>query len=360
MSDAPDKESKTENATEKKISDAIEKGNVPSSREAPIFASLAGLLLALVFLVGDQAALLAEKLALLLGKPGDFAVQNGPEATALLSVVAIEVGVALAPIIVLLVVSGLVASLFQNVPRLVGRRIRPQWERVSPAAGWKRIFGAQGAVEFLKSLFKFATVALTAFLILRSDAERVTGAILTDPVLIPEIMLSLAIRLLSAVCVAIVLLVAADLVWSQFKWRTDLRMTRQEVKDEMKQGEGDPLVKARLRSLARDRARRRMISAVPRATVVIANPTHFAIALRYERGQGGAPLVVAKGADLVALRIREIAAKHGIPIVEDKPLARALYEVAEVDKWIPPEFYKAVARVLYYLYTKGQDARAGR
>jgi flagellar biosynthetic protein FlhB len=135
-------------------------------------------------------------------------------------------------------------------------------------------------------------------------------------------------------------------------------MTRQEIKDEMKQVEGDPLVKARLRSLARDRARRRMMSAVPQATVVIANPTHFAIALRYDRGEGGAPLVVAKGADIVALRIREIAGKHGVPIVEDKPLARALYDAVEVDQWIPPEFYKAVARVLYYLYTRNQDARA--
>ena len=357
MSDAPDKESKTETATEKRVSDAIEKGNVPHSREAPIFASLAGLLLVLIYLISDQAAQLADKLALLLGKPGDFALGNGSESTALLSAVAMEAGSALAPILVLLIVAGLVASLFQSVPRFVGERIRPQWNRISPAAGWKRIFGTQGAIEFLKSLFKFGAVALIAFLILRSDAERVTGAVFSDPVLIPEIMLSLAIRLLSAVCVAIVMLVAADLVWSQLKWRIDLRMSRQEIKDEMKQSEGDPLIKARLRSLARDRARRRMISAVPSATVIIANPTHFAVALRYERGKGGAPLVVAKGADIVALRIREIATKHGIPIVEDKPLARALYAAVEVDQWIPPEFYKAVARVLYYLYTRGQDAR---
>jgi flagellar biosynthetic protein FlhB len=134
-------------------------------------------------------------------------------------------------------------------------------------------------------------------------------------------------------------------------------MTRQEIKDEMKEGEGDPLVKARLRSLARDRARRRMLSAVPRATVVIANPTHFAVALRYDRGEGGAPLVVAKGADLVALRIREMATRHGVPIIEDKPLARALYAAVEVDQWIPPEFYKAVARILYYLYTRREHAR---
>ncbi|MBN9022029.1 MAG: EscU/YscU/HrcU family type III secretion system export apparatus switch protein, partial [Rhizobiales bacterium] len=200
MSDAPDKESKTENATEKKISDAIEKGNVPHSREAPMFASLAGILLVLVFLIGDRAVALAERLALLLDKPGDFALETGEEATSLLWAVAGEAASALAPIVILLLAAGLVASLFQNVPRLVGERIRPQWSRVSPAAGWKRIFGAQGAIEFLKSLFKFGAVGLTAFIVLRSDAERIAGAILTDPVQIPDTMLSLAVRFLSAVC----------------------------------------------------------------------------------------------------------------------------------------------------------------
>ena len=152
-------------------------------------------------------------------------------------------------------------------------------------------------------------------------------------------------------------MVVADIVWSRIRWRTDLRMTRQELKDEFKQSEGDPLVKSRLRSLARDRARRRMIAAVPTATVVIANPTHFAIALKYDRAKGGAPVVVAKGADLIALRIREIASRHSVPIIEDKPLARALYDAVEVGQWIPPEFYRAVAKILHLLYTRPAHAR---
>jgi flagellar biosynthetic protein FlhB len=358
MSEAPDKESKTENATEKKIHDAIEKGNVPHSREAPMFASLAGILLILVFLVGDRVSVLADKLSMLLDDPGGFLLDNGNDATALLWAVTAETGAALAPIIAVLAIAGMAASLFQNTPRFARERIKPQWSRVSPKAGWKRLFGAQGAIEFLKSLFKFATIAVTVTILLRADAGAVTGAMFSDPVLLPGMILSSAVRLVSAVCVATIMLVAADLVWAHFKWRVDLRMTRQEVKDEMKQTEGDPLVKSRLRSLARDRARRRMMSAVPKASVIIANPTHYAVALRYNRAEGGAPLVVAKGADLVALRIREIAAKHGVPIVEDKPLARALYDSVEVDKWIPPEFYKAVARILYYLYSQGSHARA--
>jgi flagellar biosynthetic protein FlhB len=135
-------------------------------------------------------------------------------------------------------------------------------------------------------------------------------------------------------------------------------MTRQELKDEMKQAEGDPLVKARLRSLARDRARRRMMAVVPKATVVIANPTHYAVALKYDRAKGGAPVVVAKGVDLIALRIREIAARHSVPVIEDKPLARALYDAVEVDQWIPPEFYRAIAKILHFLYSRPGYATA--
>ena len=149
-----------------------------------------------------------------------------------------------------------------------------------------------------------------------------------------------------AIAVATIVLVAADLVWSRLFWSRDLRMTRQEVKDEMKQVDGDPLVKARMRSLARDRARKRMIAAVPRATFVVTNPTHYAMALRYVKEEGGAPMVIAKGQDLIALKIREIATEHSIPIIEDKLLARSLYKVVEVDKMIPPEFYKAIAEIV--------------
>jgi flagellar biosynthesis protein FlhB len=184
---------------------------------------------------------------------------------------------------------------------------------------------------------------------------QVMNAVYTDPTAIPELALSLALHLLGAVSVATVVIVAADIVWTRVNWRQELRMTRQEIKDEHRQSEGDPLMKSRLRSLARDRARRRMMAAVPRATLVIVNPTHYAVALRYMRAEGGAPLVVAKGLDLIALKIREIAEEHDITVVEDKPLARSLYDAVEVDQMIPPEFYKAVAEIIHYF--QGRDGR---
>jgi flagellar biosynthesis protein FlhB len=149
--------------------------------------------------------------------------------------------------------------------------------------------------------------------------------------------------------VATLLLVTVDLVWSRMNWRKELRMSRQEVKDEAKQIEGDPMVKARMRSLALDRRRRNMIAAVSRATMVVANPTHYAVALRYVREEGGAPHVLAKGKDYLALRIRAAAEENNIPVIEDKALARSMYDSVEVDRMIPPEFYRAIAELIHTL-----------
>lgn len=356
MSDAPDKDSRTEEPTEKKIADAVEKGNVPRSREMATFASLLGILAAASFLVGPGVGPLFSDMVILLDNPGAFSLANGHEATQLMWAVAMEAGRFLLPVAALLAVAGIASSLFQNAPNFAFEQIKPKWSRVSPTEGWKRIFGSQGFVEFVKSLFKVVAIALVVLVVLNSQRDTIVNAILGDPGALPELALALAVKLVSAACVTIALLVVADVVWTRFKWRSDLRMTRQELKDEMKQSEGDPMVKGRLRSLARDRARRRMITEVPKATVVIANPTHFAIALRYDRSKDGAPVVVAKGVDLIALSIREIATEHGVPVVEDKPLARAMYDAVEVGQWIPPEFYAAVAKIIHFVSSKAAHA----
>jgi flagellar biosynthetic protein FlhB len=169
----------------------------------------------------------------------------------------------------------------------------------------------------------------------------------------------MAIDILSAVTFVMLVIAAVDFVWSRFHWRMDLRMTKQEVKDEHKQSDGDPLVKARLRSIARDRARNRMMTAVPKATLVIANPTHYAIALKYVRDQDAAPVVLAKGTDLVALKIREIAEANGIPVFEDVTLARSMYKQVSVDNLIPPQFYHAVAELVKVVYANSKSQRKG-
>ena len=357
MSERNDKESKTEEPTEKKIADAVEKGNVPRSRELATFASLLGILIGAAFLICTGALNLTDTMSIIIDNPGGFMLDNGPEANRLLWAVMGELTKFLAPLVFMLMLAGLAAGFFQHAPTIALDQIRPKWSRVSPAAGWKRIFGGAGFMEFVKSLFKFGAIGVVCTIMLSGEQRAVSGAIFLDPSALPGLVLSLVLRLVSVVCVAIALMVAADIVWTRFHWRSELRMTRQELKDEMKDSEGDPLVKSKRRSLARDRARRRMIASVPRATVVIANPTHYAIALQYDRAKGGAPLVVAKGADLIALKIREIASKHSVPIVEDKPLARAMYDAVEVGQWIPSEFYRAVAKILHHIYSRLADAR---
>lgn len=347
-----DQESKTEEATEKKVRDAVERGNTPSSREAPIFASIAATLIGAVFLVRAGAGETTRFLSEFLADPAGFDISTRINTTSLLGHVAMQAGLFLWPLFALFLVFGLSAVFLQHPPQLSLERIQPQWSRLSPAKGFTRIFGKQGLVEFGKSLAKFAAITVTVWLILKSDKDTVVTAMLRDPGAIPELILTIAIRLLSATCVATIVIVAIDLVWTQKFWRRSLRMTKQEVKDEHKQAEGDPILKSRRLSLARDRARNRMMAAVPRATVVIANPTHYAVALRYVQEEGGAPLVLAKGTDLIALKIREIAEANDIPVVEDRVLARSLHAAVQLDQMIPPEFYKVVAELLCMVYAK--------
>lgn len=345
-----DKDSKTEEATEKKIKDALDKGNVPVSKEAATFAGILASLTLAHFVIADDVARIVDLMRRLIDDPGGIALHDARDATTLMHAIALGMGAFLAPVVGVLLAFGLAASVLQTPPRFARDRIVPKLSRISPVQGFKRIFGVQGWVELAKAIVKFVVVFAAVGLLVRVDAWRVVSAMYADPTQIPEIILSLTIRLLSVVCVAIVVLVVADIAFTRLKWRKDLRMSKRELKDEFKQAEGDPLVKARMRSLARDRARRRMIADVPRATIVLANPTHLAIALRYVREEGGAPIVVAKGQDLVALKIREIAESHGIPVIEDKPLARSMYDAVEVDRPIPAEFYRVVAELLYFFY----------
>lgn len=352
-----DKEGKTEEVTEKKIRDAIEKGSVPFSKELPTFASLAGLILITAFFIVGGAIGLASSLKGFIDDPGRWPLEDTADAVQLFGAVNFDAARLLAPVVIVLAIAGLASSLLQNSPRIVFDRIKPQLSRLSLSAGWRRIFGIQGWVEFLKGAFKLSALAVLAYLLVRAARFDVFNSMFMAPHALPELMQTMAIRLFLAVVAAIVLLVVADLVWSRFFWRRELRMTRQEVKDEQKQSDGDPIIKARLRSLARDRARKRMMARVPQATVVIANPTHYAIALRYVRTENRAPLVVAKGLDLIALKIRAVAEKHGIPVVEDKLLARSLYDKVEVDQLIPPEFYRAVANVILYIMSRGRPSQ---
>lgn len=352
MAESVDHDSKTEEATPRKIEESIKKGHVPFSREAPIFASLVGILVGGLFLLRENGTRLVATLERFIENPAGWSLDGSNDAVLLFGALGRDIALFLLPLIVVLTVAGLVSSLAQNPVQFVLDRIKPDGSRLSLGKGWGRLFGMRGQVEFLKSCFKFVAIAIVTFIVVRSEEGRIINAMLIEPGSLPELVLGIALRLLAATCVATLVLMAADLVWSRISWRREIRMTRQEVKEEFKQSDGDPIVKARQRSLARDRLRKRMMASVPRATVVIANPTHYAVALRYEKGEGAAPVVLAKGQDLIALKIRKIAEDSGIPVVEDKPLARALCQAVEVNMMIPAEFYHAVAQIIYFISTQ--------
>jgi flagellar biosynthetic protein FlhB len=353
MEESQDKESKTDAPTEKRLQDAVARGNVPISREAAVFASIVAMLIIVAFLAETTLGRIAQGLGLLLGDADGWRMGNSTDVVSLWTLVAAQTLVPLMPMLGILLVAGVLAVVLQSAPRLVGERIKPSLQRVSVTAGWQRIFGARGRAEFVKSLLKLVAILVVLAVVAVSEIGTIVTAMAVAPEGVPDLVLGITLRLLSAVCIVTVLLLAADLILVRFHWLQELRMSRQQIKDELKQMERDPLLKARLRSLALDRIRKSMIAAVPRATLVIANPTHYAIALRYKRNEGGAPLVLSKGKDLLALKIREIAEQHGIPVIEDKALARSMYDVVEVDRAIPAQFYRALAEIIHFLHAKG-------
>lgn len=351
MAEGVDKDSKTEEATEKKIRDTIEKGKLPHSKETAIFASFVAILAFTVFYARDAAMELGMFLSMFLEKPDAWPLATETDVIELYRSVMMEIGRAVAALLVLLVVAGIVASVGQNMPRFVGERIRPQASRISLVQGWKRMFGVQGFVEFLKSVAKVGFAILVLVIVLSDSVSRILSGMLTNPVEFASVIRGFAVDILIAIVFVMGAIAAADFLWQRFHWKQDLRMTRQEVKDELKQSEGDPIVKSRIRSVARDRARRRMMADVPRATLIIANPTHYAIALKYVRDEDSAPLVLAKGQDLMALKIRELAEANGIPVFEDVALARSMYKQVSVDSVIPQQFYQAVAELVRIVYS---------
>jgi flagellar biosynthetic protein FlhB len=350
MADGEDKESKTEEATEKKVRDAMEQGNVPFSRELPSLASLTAIVAAGSFLFGSSVIDLRNSLSRFIDNPADWPMENAADALLVLRTVGWDAGKLMLPAVGLMMVAGTLGALIQNPPQISGKRIAPQFSRISPMAGFGRIFGANGFVEFLKSLFKLIAVGVVGYVVLRATQYEVLSAMFMDPSTLPALSRDIIVRITSWIAGLVLVIVVIDLIWSRIHWRKELRMSKEEIKEEHKTSEGNPHVKHRMRSIARARSRKRMMAAVPQATLVITNPTHYAVALRYVRSEGGAPKVLAKGADLVALRIRALAENHDIPIVEDKPLARSLYDNVHVDQLIPPQFYRAVAEIIHYLH----------
>jgi flagellar biosynthesis protein FlhB len=260
----------------------------------------------------------------------------------------LEVVAAVAIPMLLLAVAGAAGHLIQH--RLVWstQSLAPKLSKISPLAGLQRLFSKQAIATFIKGLFKIALIGGILTALLWPQRMRLESMVAIDPAGILAIMKSLSLDMLGAVVAILALIAAADYLFQYFQWFQRQKMSLREIKDEYRQSEGDPMVKAKIRQIRQFRAKKRMMAAVPQASVVITNPTHYAVALKYERGMN-APVCVAKGVDALARKIRETAGEHGIPVVENPPLARAIHATVDIDAEIAPEHYKAVAEVISYV-----------
>lgn len=346
--ESQDESQKTEDPTQKRLDDSHKKGQVASSREINNwFILLGGTILVLMVgpgVAGDLKLILAR----LVASSHNTAIGGAGIGQVLSGAIHDVAGVMIVPLGILAFLA-LLASLVQHAPLLSFESIKPKLEKISPAKGAKRLFSSRAVVEFVKGLLKLIIVGSIATLVTLPEFQRLSQIPLMNLNDVLAFMWSVSGRLLVAVLAVMTVIAGLDFLYQKMQHVKQLRMSRQEIKDEMKQSDGDPMVKARLRQIRTERARSRMMQAVPESTVVITNPTHFAVALRYIHDEMEVPEVVAKGADLVAKRIREVAKENGVPIVENPPLARALYATTKIGQTIPPDHYRTVAEVIGYV-----------
>ena len=251
------------------------------------------------------------------------------------------------------ILGGAGGNLAQSGLVFSAEKMKPKWDKVSPMAGFKRIFGPDGLMQFVKTFAKLIAIAAVCWWVLKPHAGEIQMLAALSPVSLLPLARDLVAALLAAALVFLGLTAGADYLWQRMRFAKRMRMTKEELKEDYKQSEGDPHVKARLKQIRMQRSRKRMMQAVPTATVIVTNPTHYSVALRYEPDKGdAAPVCVAKGVDALAMKIREVAREHSVPIVENVPLARALYAAVEVDEIIPREHFEAAAKVIGFVMQK--------
>jgi flagellar biosynthetic protein FlhB len=344
---ADDSDDKTEDPTQKRLDDAHARGDVAKSQEVNTWFVIAGAALVLMAFSGTMGKDLTTTMRGLIANSYDISV-DGPALPRLFQKIGSEMIAAVAIPFLILLLAALGGNIIQH--RLVWsfEALAPKLSKISPAAGAKRLFSKQALANLGKGLVKLVLVGSVLTALMWPERGRLEALTRSDPSFVMSLSLSLALKLLGSVVAMLAVVAAADYLFQYRQWYERQKMSLRELKEEFKQTEGDPAIKGRMKQVRQIRMRRRMMAAVPKATVVITNPTHYAIALEYERGMD-APICVAKGVDSIALKIREVAGKHSVPIVENPPLARALHATVQIDQQIPPEHYKAVAEVIGYV-----------
>lgn len=348
MSDeAPEESSKTEDPSQKKLEDAHKKGDVAKSQEVTTWFALVGSALMFAALAPGTAEALSGSLKGLIANADLYEVGSAAFGVVMWQLIGAILLVAIIPMLVVAAFAT-AGNLVQHRPLVSVDPITPKFSKVSPLAGAKRLFSPEALVNFVKGLIKIAVVSAVLWFVLAPELNHMEVMITADVAAILRDFVEIGVKVFTAVIAVVTIMAIGDFVYQRNRWWNRQKMTLQEVRDEYKQMEGDPKVKGRIRAIRQERGRRRMMAAVPEATVVVTNPTHFAVALKYDRDMA-APICVAKGVDAVALKIRALAAEHEVPVVENPPLARALYASVDVDETIPAEHFKAVAQVIGFV-----------
>jgi flagellar biosynthetic protein FlhB len=347
---------RTEDPTQKRLDEAVSRGDVVKSQEVNTWFVIAGATLIVGVFGNSMASSLSMTLRGLLANAHDIPMSN-QGVLALANRLATETLGAVAIPLLLLVVAAIFGNLIQH--RLVWstQPVMPSLSKVSPLAGLGRLFSKQALVNFSKGLAKLLLIGTVMTALMWPQRHRLEGLVMTDLIGVLVVTKALSLKVLGTVVAIMAVVAAADYLFQYRQWFDRQKMSMQELREEFKQSEGDPTVKARMRQMRQQRARKRMMAAVPKASVVITNPDHYAVALQYEAGMS-APVCVAKGVDLIALKIKEVAAEHEVPVVENPPLARALHATIDIDDEVPPEHYKAVAEIIGYVMKLRR--RAGR
>lgn len=354
MAEDQDPESKTEEATPRKLAEARKKGDVAKSPDIASALSLLGAAAVLLLAGGPFAGMMAESLVPFIAQP--HTMMGALDAGA-----GVEIGMralwAAAPFLgalaLAVILGGVGGNLAQSGLIFSAEKMKPSWKKISPLEGFKRIFGPDGLMNFVKTFIKLLAVVAVCWMVLRPHLRELENMAAMSPASILPFTRDLAVWLMASTLAFLAVTSGADYLWQRMRFAKRMRMSREELKEDYKQSEGDPHVKARLKQIRMQRSRKRMMQNVPGATVIVTNPTHYSVALRYEPDKGdAAPVCVAKGVDNLALRIREVAREHKVPIVENVPLARALYASVDVDETIPREHFEAAAQVIGFVFQK--------
>ena len=351
-----DEDQKTEEPSSKRLEEARGRGELLVSREVTAWFLFVGTLLTIVLVVPSLADALARSLTVFIERPHTIRI-DGQDLPFLLFEVFKVVGAPLAMAFVILIIAAVIGHVSQTGLFFSFELLSFKWERLSPIGGLKRLASIDAIIELGKGIVKMLIVGLvvtSAMMPILKDTSKLDGL---GALPASEEIYRIIVKLLFSVLIILTGIAGADYLYQRFEYFKRLRMTKQEVKDEYKQSEGDPIIKGRLRQIRMDKARRRMMANVPKADVIITNPTHFAVALQYDSEKMAAPKLMAKGADLIAKKIREIAKENDIPIVENPPLARALYDTVELEQEIPTQHYRAVAEIISYVYKIKKNKR---